>query len=79
MKTILMALVLAAVAAPMFAQTADARPFGPRRIACFARNARGNQFEGVAFERFVAEREALNACRRFGSRTCRIESCRERF
>ena len=81
MKKFLMVLVLAAVAAPIFAQTAGADPFRhPRRWVCFARNHRGAQFEGVAFERIVAEREALRGCERFsGSRFCRIETCSERF
>ena len=79
MKKLMMILALAVVAAPLFASTAGAENMMHRRWACFARNHRGMQFEAVSHERYRAEREALEACYRSGSRSCRLEGCRERW
>ncbi|MBI3542272.1 MAG: hypothetical protein HY075_03220 [Deltaproteobacteria bacterium] len=51
---------------------------GYERVACFARNRRGQQFEAIGRNpRFVQE-EAIRQCYRF-SRVCRAEGCRRTY
>jgi len=52
----------------------------PNRIVrrvyeCRARNARGQNFSGIARNRFQARREALRNCYQY-SRSCQIVNCR---
>ena len=48
-----------------------------RRVECVVENARGMRFEGMAFSRREAEREAFERCRRV-SRHCELRGCFER-